>query len=134
MKTHRSKIDIWLIVLLIIVFSYPIYQATYHQNWVQFCLFSMVAVLVFYSFSTLKYIIQDEFLVIKINFYTFNKIKISEIKSIENSNNLISSPALSIDRLSIKFGKFDEVLVSPKNKEAFTNDLSNVNTEIIINI
>lgn len=138
MKSYRSKIDIWLVIILIFTFGYSPYDSLVNQNWQKFRLtvliFSIFSFIFIFIFLSLKYVIEDEFLIIKMNFFIIKKIKISEIKSVAKSIDFTSSPALSIDRLSIKYGKFDEVLISPKNKEAFANDLSNVNTEIIINI
>ncbi len=47
------------------------------------------------------------------------KITISEIVEITPSRNPVSSPALSLDRLKITYGKHRSVLVSPADKEGF---------------
>jgi hypothetical protein len=127
---YRSKIDYWLIIILIVPLGCAIWEAINKQNWIQFLIFSILTIIISFSFSTLKYIIEDDFLIVKMKFYTFNRINIHEIKSIEKSNNLLSSPALSMDRLSIKFGKFEEVLISPKDKELFIKDLLSIKSTI----
>ena len=48
-------------------------------------------------------------------------ISISEIKSVEPSRSLLSSPALSLNRLEIQYGRGKTVLVSPKDVEGFRN-------------
>ncbi len=132
MKSYRSKIDTWLIVLLTIVFGIPILNAIYNQIWALLLIFLPVFLLIIYMFSTLKYIIDGDFLIIKFGFYTHSKININEIKSIEKSNNPLNSPASSLDRLSIKYNKYDEVLVSPKEKQNFIKDLLCVNAGIVV--
>lgn len=47
------------------------------------------------------------------------KIPISEITEIRPTRNPLSSPALSLDRLKISYGRKKFVLVSPADKEGF---------------
>ena len=58
-------------------------------------------------------------------------IPISSITSIRPSRNPISSPALSLRRLSIRYNKYDEILVSPKDREAFVAALKAANPQIL---
>ncbi|MDJ0655391.1 MAG: PH domain-containing protein [Xanthomonadales bacterium] len=51
-------------------------------------------------------------------------IKRDSITSITPSRSLVSSPALSLDRLEIRYGKGRSILVSPENKEAFVAALN----------
>ena len=46
-------------------------------------------------------------------------IPIAEIQDITPSRNILSAPALSLDRLKIRFGKRAFILVSPEDKEGF---------------
>ena len=52
-------------------------------------------------------------------------IPLSDITSIEPTNNPISSPALSLDRLKIMHGKYKCVLVSPSDKTGFIDAIKN---------
>lgn len=132
MKSYRSKIDTWLIVLLTIVFGSLIFVAFSSKDWVLSLILLPLISLMIYMFSTLRYIIDGDFLNIKFGFFTHSKININDIRSIEKSNNLLSSPASSLDRLSIKYKKYDEVLVSPKEKQDFIKDLLSVNAGIVV--
>jgi hypothetical protein len=42
----------------------------------------------------------------------------------------VSSPALSLDRLQLSYGKSKSIIVSPKNKSAFVDHLQQVNPNI----
>ena len=42
--------------------------------------------------------------------------------------------APSFDRIELKYGKFDEIIISPKDKLSFANDLTQINIEIENNI
>lgn len=47
------------------------------------------------------------------------RIAIDEIDSIKPSRSLIKSPALSLDRLEIRYGNRRRLLISPKDREGF---------------
>lgn len=48
-------------------------------------------------------------------------IPLKEITKIESTRNPISSPALSLDRLEIKYGEGNVAIISPQDKEGFIN-------------
>lgn len=50
-------------------------------------------------------------------------VPLSDIKSVHPTRSVLSSPALSLDRLEIRYGHGKSVLVSPKDKEGFKNAL-----------
>ena len=50
------------------------------------------------------------------------KVPLKDIRSVTPTNSVLSSPALSMDRLEIKYGN-KSVIVSPKDKDAFTKAL-----------
>lgn len=47
------------------------------------------------------------------------KIPIDEITSVSETRNPLSSPALSLDRLAIRYGKRRRIMVSPADKAGF---------------
>ncbi|WP_051007971.1 PH domain-containing protein [Psychroflexus torquis] len=61
-------------------------------------------------------------------------IGINDIKEITKSNTIISSPAASFDRIEIKYGKFQEMIISPKDKFEFAKYLTKLNPKIKNNI
>ena len=85
---------------------------------------------IFFISKSTRYIIEENQLIVKCMFIVNNKIDISKIKKIEKTNSILSSPALSLDRIAIKFNKYDEVYISPKEKQSFVNDLLKINPEI----
>lgn len=74
-----------------------------------------------------RYIIQDEILTIHSLFLKW-RIPLANIQKISKTNNSISSPALSLDRLKIEYikdGKIKQVLVSPRDQQAFSKVVNN---------
>ncbi|GAB3340732.1 hypothetical protein GCM10027299_54370 [Larkinella ripae] len=72
---------------------------------------------------TTHYRIDRNILKIQSGFLVHQDISIESIKRISETNNPISSPALSLDRIEILYNRFDSVLISPKDKTGFIADL-----------
>ncbi|GIZ10195.1 hypothetical protein FUMI01_29210 [Flavobacterium sp. UMI-01] len=82
------------------------------------------------NFST-QYIITDKgILKVKCGFFYNKSFDINKITSIKKSNNLISSPAPSLDRIEMTYEKFDLIIISPKNEIEFAKDLTQINPTI----
>lgn len=62
------------------------------------------------------------------------KIDIMSINTIKKSLNPLSSPALSLKRLEIRYGKWKTILISPKHEEQFCEMIQKVNPKIIIDL
>jgi hypothetical protein len=133
MKIYKSKIDWWLGLPLV----YPIFrsiQSIFEGEWYGYLVLSLTLLLIVFISKSTRYIITENLLIVKCMFIVNDRIEISKIRKIEKTNSILSSPALSLDRIAIKFNKFDEVYISPKEKQAFVDELLNVNPDIEIKI
>jgi hypothetical protein len=81
-----------------------------------------------------EYTIEENKLKIKCGFFAYKPIEINEIKEITKSSSIISSPAASFDRIEIKYGKFEEMIISPVDKFEFAEYLTDLNPNIKNNI
>ncbi len=97
-----------------------------------FLLFEIVLfLLIIDSFVRCKYIFKGEYLYIQSGIFVRLKIPYKNIKSCCESNNALSAPACSIDRIKIvyennKAGKESFTLVSPRNKQGFMEKLGKI--------
>jgi len=57
-------------------------------------------------------------------------VPIDLIREISETNNPLSSPANSLDRLEIKYSSNGIILISPKDKSGFINQLIKINPNI----
>ena len=133
MKIYKSKIDWWLGLPLI----YPIFMSIVsiiEGEWIGYLGMLVIILLILFVSKTTRYIISENQLTVKSMWIVNDKIDVSKIRKIEKSRSILSSPALSLDRLSIRFNKFDEVYISPKDKRQFVEELLKVNPDIIVNI
>jgi len=79
------------------------------------------------------YWIENGYLHIRCGFWK-RKVAVSEIYRIKSSRNLINSPAMSLDRLEVYYGRYQSIVVSPKDKIGFVKALKNAQpaTEILV--
>jgi hypothetical protein len=131
MKIFKSKIDWWFGLILV----YPIFlslKAMLEGEWIG--LLGLVGVVGFILIlsKTTQYIINENQLIVKSSWIVNERIDISKITKIEKSNSILSSPALSLDRLLVRYNKYDEVLISPRDKTEFIDELLKINPAIEI--
>lgn len=131
MKIFKSKIDWWFGLILV----YPIFlsvKALLEGEWIGLLGLTGVVGFILILSKTTQYIINENQLVIKSTWIVNERIDISKITKIEKSNSILSSPALSLDRLLVRYNKYDEVLISPKEKKEFIDELLKINPAIEI--
>lgn len=131
MKVFKSKIDWWFGLVLV----YPIFvsiKTILEGEWIGLLGLSVVVGLILVFSKTTRYIINENQLIVQSTWIVNERIDVSKISKIEKSNSILSSPALSLDRLRIRYNKYDEVLISPKEKKAFIDELLKVNPNIVI--
>lgn len=138
-KKYSSKISYGLLVVLFIVFFSPIIinliiDGVYKALVLLLLFLIIVYVFILHMFFKTEYLIEESQLQVRCGFFTYKPINILNIKEISKSTNIISSPAASFDRIEIKYGKFEELIISPKNKIQFAKDLMFINPNIKNNL
>lgn len=127
----KSKIDWWFGLILV----YPIFvsiKTILEGEWIGFIGIGVVVGLILIFSKTTQYIIFENQLIVKSTWIVNERIDISKITKIEKTNSILSSPALSLDRLRIRYNKYDEILISPKEKKAFMDEVLKINPNIEI--
>lgn len=94
----------------------------------------LIAFILHVFFKTTYNINLNNELLIKSGFIFNLRIDIAGITSISRTSSLLSSPAPSLDRIELKYGKWDAVIISPQDKVAFTNALLKINPSIENNL
>lgn len=133
---YKSKVDTW---LWIIIFSIMIISAVIC---VGACFYTPVALaslillllafwLVIDIYRNTKYTIDGTKLHIKSGVLVDTRCDIAKITEIVETNTLLSSPALSFDRLEICAGKRIVAVISPDDKQGFIAHLQHLNPNII---
>jgi len=135
-KSKTLGIIIWGILLLVFVLTfYVIYK---NSSLSSLIISSIIFLITFLFVGTVwfgtGYFISEDYLIIKIGPVTHSRIMISSIRSLSRSNSILSSPANSLKRLSIKYDQKREVLISPNNEVDFISAITNENPKISVNI
>ena len=131
MRVFKSKIDWWFGLILV----YPIFlsiKAMLEGEWRGLLGLAAVVGFILFLSKTTQYIINENQLIVKSTWIVNERIDISKITKVEKSNSILSSPALSLDRLLVRYNKYDEVLISPKEKKEFIDELLKINPTIEI--
>ena len=128
MQKFHSKIDWWILGFviamtgLLVQLLFTMYakgtMVEYPEHTMVYIF--TIAVLWWPVFST-TYAIGNNTLTIRSMFLKW-AIPLENIKTVSKTNNSISSPALSLDRLKIEYlkdGKMKQILVSPRDQQAF---------------
>ena len=93
----------------------------------------ILGVLVIPMILNTNYTITDNLtLRVKCGLFVNMVIDIDSIRKIEFTRSVLSSPALSMDRIEIFYNKFDSVIVSPDKKLEFIAELQSINPTIEI--
>ena len=125
MKIYKSKVDWWLIAVILIAFGYPIVDGILSKEYVLSAVFIALLVLFYFLAKNIQYKIDGENLII-----WRTKIPIQSIYKVYRTRMPLSSPALSLDRIGIVYNKYDEIFISPKEREEFIKELLKVNPTI----
>ncbi|MFI1771566.1 PH domain-containing protein [Thalassobellus citreus] len=135
MKVYKSKISYGLLLFIFLIlalsFGFGIFKAESIQSIVvPIGVFILTFGFVLHLFLNTKYTIVNSVLKIKSGFLYNKDLDIHSIKSIRSSNSLMSSPAASLDRIELHYGKYASVIISPKEKSNFIEDLIQINPNI----
>jgi hypothetical protein len=138
-KNYASKRSYALLIFIFLVFFGPlilkVIKGEFYSSQIAILVFLVITYsFVLHLFIKTNYRIKDRQLIIKSGFYTYPPIQIDEIKEIVKTNSILSAPAPSFDRIEIKYGKFDSIIISPQNKLNFAKDLATINPSILINL
>jgi hypothetical protein len=131
---YKSKISYWLNGSIVSIFSFLLLFFIWHKAWLGAALLFLVIGFFLSILLNTYYVIINAVLIIKCGFLYSHTIDIKSIISVKESNNILSSPALSFDRLEVKYIKWNTILISPTNKEDFINHLLRINPNIAVQI
>ena len=132
MKTFNAKPGLELVLPLTVLLGGIGITMAYEKVWTGLAVILLVSGFITHLFINTVYQVDQHILNIKCGFLVNISINIASIRKITETNNPISSPATSIDRLEIAYNRYDSVLISPKDKAGFIKTLKAINPGIEI--
>jgi hypothetical protein len=122
-QVYPTKISWWLFGPILALPLLPLLTWRGHPaEYIGLLVLLLVAGYLLFLMRTTRYIITPEQLQIRCG-WSNQQIVLEQIRKIAPTHNPLSSPALSLDRLEISFGKYDMVLISPQKKQEFIDAL-----------
>ena len=133
----RSKVDAWLLWVvrlsligtIAVVLATVISQGEAEAAWPAIGIVVVTYAFVEWIFHSTYYTVDQDYLRIRCGPFRW-RVLISEIESISPSDSVLSSPALSLDRLRVNYRGGRSVLVSPGDRASFVDALRSVNAGI----
>lgn len=134
-RTFRSKIDAWLGALILGAVGFMIAtlietgQTAGNQSPLAIVAMLIVGcgIPLWMLFDT-RYTVTPDQLLIKCGPFRW-RVPRDQIQGVTPTRSLLSSPALSLDRLQIQYGNGKSVLVSPKDKGDFITAIGQTNSD-----
>ncbi|MFT6866558.1 MAG: hypothetical protein ACJA08_001389 [Cyclobacteriaceae bacterium] len=136
MKEFKSKVGYEILIPVLVILTgtiiWPVIDGAPMKTIITIIAIILpVTLFILHMFFRTTYSINEKNeLLIKCGFLFNSKVDISKIKSVSKTRNLISSPAPSLDRIALKYGKWDSAIISPKDKTRFIEELLKINPSI----
>jgi membrane protein YdbS with pleckstrin-like domain len=129
--TFSSKVDAWiagviaLAVVLVVIVPFVAGASAPGKAGVaiRFLPAIVMAVVLFGLALPVRYELGPQHLIVRSGAWLRWNIPYSSIHTITPTHNPLSSPALSLNRLSVEYGAGGEVLISPSNRDRFLEEL-----------
>ena len=125
-KKFKSKVDRWILVLILLAIIGQVVAITAAVNEAGepgmitsliLVMIGVVALMVWLLLGT-HYTVDRGIIRIVLGPFRW-KVPVDEITSVRATRNPLSSPALSLDRLRIHYGKRRRIMISPADKAGF---------------
>ena len=122
-STYPSAISwgIWIPVYALILGQGIFFSQETHPPFMVFHF--ALAILIYFFVVRIKYTLDDQQLLIYMGPFLYRSIEIQSIQKMEKSNNPLSSPAASLRRIAIHYNKWGYVLISPRDRESFMEEV-----------
>ena len=131
MTRYNSKIGLEISLPLIISMGGASICLGLNAQWLGVLVLSILTLLIYLLFKATYYIVDDNILRVRSSFIVNKKVDIQSITKVRETRNPISALAASLDRLEV-ISTRGSVLISPKNKNAFIEDITTANPRIEI--
>lgn len=135
-RTFYSKVGFIFILIMVVIATSLVYEL-WEKHIISAILLTIVMLFVIGMLTKTKYVITSDNLLCIVQAKPFKpvNISISDIIEVKKTHNPLSAPALSLDRLEIKYldrGRKNMILISPKRQDEFLGMLKKKNESIKI--
>lgn len=123
-KVFPSKVDNAILILFLVTSIPAIAVGVKEKEWMVFAIMAASFVFVLYLLYDTNYTITQGNLKVHSGFIVNKNIPIAAIKSIKKSDSILSAPASSFTgRIEVFYGESKSIIISPKERQAFVDEL-----------
>lgn len=126
----RSRITVWLILLLNAFFVPKIYFEFHMLTWMNILFFVGLELMLIISISGIRYRIEDTTLYVGWHFFRGTAYDLTKLNKITASRTWISAPAASLRRIKLDFGCGKPLIISPANQNLFIEEILRINPNV----
>jgi membrane protein YdbS with pleckstrin-like domain len=127
---YQSKVDWWIALILVflpcslfLISIWLIFSGETLGGMINLSALGVVILVYVFGLFPLRYETTSDVLVVRSG-WGKRRVPYVEIRNVRPSRSPLSSPALSLDRLRIDYGKTFPIYISPDDKRAFLRDLA----------
>lgn len=132
--TYKSKIDIGLFFPIFMVLFGAGILMFFMRAWAGLVIILLLLTFIIHMLLTTQYKINGKTLRIKSGIFVNKSVNIDTIRKITETSSVLSSPANSLDRIELRYNKFERIIISPKDKAGFIKTLSELNQSIEVQL
>ncbi len=136
MKEFKAKVSYGILIPALAVLAgsviWPILEGAPSTAIITMCAIILpTALFVLHLFFNTTYrISEDNRLQVRCGFVFREAIDIMKVTSVEKTKTPVASPAPSMDRIELRYGKYGSLIISPRDKKGLVRELLRINPDI----
>lgn len=134
-KNFKSKVDVFLPILFWITSIPAVVIGIKESDWIVFAIMIATFAFILYLLYDTNYTITAGNLKVHSGFIVNKNISILKIKEIRKTDSILSAPAASLsERIEVFYENSKSIVISPKDKKGFIEELLKQNSNIKVDI
>ena len=134
MKVYPSRISVSVLVFFYAIMAYAGFNAFQSGEIPAIIIFVCILLLVSGIFFTTRYYVDPETKTLKVRVLGIpnGSIDLTQVREIRKSRSILSSPAISLDRILLDVKGGPDVLLSPRYQQDFLEEIKKINPDVKI--
>lgn len=133
MKTvYKSGISRGLLIFIVLFLLACFALLLFLSAWVGIVLLVIFSLFIVDTLVNIRYIIEEKNLWVRCGIFAKSRYDIDHIVEISKTDSWESAPAASLDRIRLRVSRFQSIIVSPRQQQAFIDHLLRINPNIVV--
>lgn len=132
--TFRTRVSVWLIVIIVAAFAVPPLIAFHDIAWIEMAIDAGVCLVLVLALFGIRYRIDGNTLYVGNFFSRGSAYDLTKLVSITSTRTVLSAPASSISRIELDFGCGDALVISPAAQNVFIDEILRINPNVTVSL